>query len=81
MADQISIFDLDPDFRKEPKTDHYCALCQRDLQAAKRHAQIHLAYVEGFELVANGSAVEGEDHGLKPVGPECVKKVPTKYRH
>lgn len=82
MKPLISIFDLDPDFRKEPKTEHYCALCQRDIKTSEKVNQVRLVFDEANSLcvAANDDATTYEgDIGLKPVGSECTKKVPTDY--
>lgn len=31
---------MDPDFRRDPKTSHFCVLCQRDLKPGQKHAEV-----------------------------------------
>lgn len=68
----------DPDYRRDPKTDRFCALCQRDL---KEGASVVRALQSGQEaccIVHPDDAIEGDFEVL--VGPECAKKVPAEFR-
>jgi hypothetical protein len=31
---------LDPDFRRVPKTAHWCVMCQRDLKPGQKHREV-----------------------------------------
>lgn len=78
----ISIWDLDPDYRKEPKTDFYCLLCQRDIKNKATAKAVHV--VEGGSCICHpddDQLHEGkpDDCGMYPVGPECCKKIPADY--
>jgi hypothetical protein len=61
---------IDPDCRRSPKTDRFCAVCQRDLKAEGMvawlneccHHVVHPMDVQGHEVV-----------GL--IGPECAAKL------
>lgn len=81
-ADVIALR-TDPDFRRTPRTDAYCALCQRDITG--EHAWGFLMS-SGFAIVHPLWAVHfanvGEDHelctpGWSRIGPECAKKFPA----
>lgn len=70
----------DPDFRREPKTHDFCALCQRDLHGPRRWGfLIH----DGFVIVhpAWASAFDGEKStpGWVQIGPECAKRFPPDW--
>lgn len=75
----------DPDFRKNPKTNHFCVLCHRDLTPGQKH---RLIMVEEDKW----EAVHGEDWDLArieiepgpqdrdrvwimPVGMDCARKL------
>lgn len=75
---------LDPDFRRNPKTPVYCALCQKDIKGEPR---FYAHMVHGcFEAVhpddrdiANREVAEHENFGLLPVGPDCAKIIGMDY--
>jgi hypothetical protein len=75
----------DPDFRKNPKTNHFCCLCHRDLKPGQKH---RLIMVEEDKW----EAVHSDDWGLArieiepgpqdrdrvwimPVGMDCARKL------
>jgi hypothetical protein len=74
------IKDLDPDYRKDPKTDHFCCRCQKDLPLHKKAGMVHL--VNGGNWVLHpsqekewnwkGNHHEGDLGGF-PIGPECAR--------
>jgi hypothetical protein len=71
---------LDPDFRRDPKTDCFCALCQKDIKGEPRF-YAHMIY-GCFEAVhpqdreiANATLDDTENFGLLPVGPDCAKAI------
>ena len=75
---------LDPDFRRDPKTTVYCALCQKDIKGEPR---FYAHMVNGcFSAVhpedretANREVPEHENFGLLPVGPDCAKIIGRDY--
>ena len=74
------------DYRREPKTETYCCICQRDIkdQAGKPQFSVHL--VEGGPVVLHPSseseyASDGGDLGLHRVGPECARKIGKDWCH
>lgn len=69
---------LDPDFRRDPKTPVFCALCQKDIKGDPRffahmiHGCFEAVHPEDREI-ANREVPEHENFGLLPVGPDCAK--------
>lgn len=69
---------LDPDFRRDPKTACYCALCQKDI---KGEPKFYAHMIEGCTAavhpddreIANREVAEHENFGLLAVGPDCAK--------
>lgn len=82
MAELISIEALDPDYRREPKTDCYCRLCQRDIKDRSKAKWVHEVEGGGWIChVEDDPKYDGTPGDLLwfPVGPECAKKVPVGY--
>lgn len=74
---EASLYALDPDFRKEPKTDTFCIVCQRDLKRTDtatrvrtRETRISNHDEEGDDLLLSINA-----NGDAWVGPECARKL------
>lgn len=71
---------LDPDFRRDPKTSVFCALCQKDIKDAPKHyahfvgGGFAAVLVEDREI-ANERLSEADNYGILPVGPECARKI------
>ena len=69
-----SSFYFDGDFRKNPKTKIFCAICQRDLKHTEYYIYLgtdvceirHPKHLLGDELVV-------------PIGSECCKLIPKEY--
>lgn len=64
------------DARRDPKTDHFCCCCQRDigpntvprlLYLANDMSAVHPEDVLGSE--------RADDYGWKAIGPECAKRL------
>jgi hypothetical protein len=85
---------LDGDFRKDPKTDHYCCRCQKDIKPEDKHRAVHL--VGGGHLIlhpseeaafrakvkADPSSEEGRgDCGAYPIGSDCARKIGLGWTH
>lgn len=71
-------FYFDGDFRRNPKTDFFCALCQKDLNPNSKNIQY--VYVGDPALfVTDPERLEGNELKV-PVGPECINKIPSFYR-
>ena len=64
---------INPDFRKTPKTETYCAICQKDLKVVAGRIFI---INEGFTVVHPSDAVGIQSSN---VGPECAKKIGKKW--
>jgi hypothetical protein len=67
---------LDPDFRREPKTERYCCRCQKDLGAAAVRVYlrgdgatvVHPSDVEDYR--------EAGDIGWWWIGLDCARALP-----
>jgi hypothetical protein len=75
MSDNI--FNFDGDHRKEPKTDFFCAVCQRDI-ADRRKAVYVWLHQKYFDCVVRPDKLDGSEI-LVPVGSECKKKIPVVF--
>lgn len=71
----------DPDYRRKPKTDTFCAYCQRDLKPGQRRRWVHIVLGGGSILHPSdprwGDNIE-EDAGdllCHPVGVDCARKI------
>lgn len=80
---------LDPDYRRQPKTNHYCIRCQRDIQPGSevRWVAFELDHPESvihpddlakaWEHIRPRRAPHHHNHCIQfePIGSECVKKI------
>lgn len=71
---------VDPDFRRDPKTDLYCFVCQKDLKKGFRY--LGHAIMGATEVVhpddrqiADRELPSEDNLGLLPVGSDCAKRV------
>lgn len=64
---------VDPDFRRNPKTDYFCGVCQRDI---KKPGAPRFYMEDGCAV--DPKALAG-DEILCHVGPECQKKIPADW--
>lgn len=71
---------VDPDFRRDPKTDLYCFVCQRDIKKGFRY--LGHAIMGATEVVhpddrqiADRELPSEDNLGLLPVGSDCAKRV------
>jgi hypothetical protein len=75
---------LDPDFRRDPKTSCYCALCQKDI---KGEPKFYAHMVDGCTAavhpedreIANREVPEHDNFGLLAVGPDCAKIIGREF--
>lgn len=74
MSEQFFFFD--GDFRKQPKTNFFCAVCQRDLNPKKSVSYVYLG--DPCNHVVDPQQLEGNEIKA-PVGPECRNKIPNEY--
>jgi hypothetical protein len=86
----VGLYDLDPDFRKDPKTQHFCCLCQRDIKTPiSDTGYVHmieggmafLAIADEARYNALPDRVRAGDMYSFPVGPDCAKKFPKGFVH
>lgn len=69
---------IDPDYRRDPKTNHFCARCQKDLKADQPFRVIHQVDGGPFALHVNDEALytdDGGNLGCSPVGMDCARKI------
>lgn len=75
---------LDPDFRRNPKTQCFCALCQMDIKGEPRyfahmiHGCFEAVHPEDREI-ANAMVAEHENYGLLAIGSECAKVIGREF--
>lgn len=80
---------LDADNRREPKTDHFCVRCHKDLKPGQpfrwvrptdwSFAQVMHADDAGEEVIA--ATERGEYPGCFPVGMDCARKIGLEFSH
>ncbi|MDX8537049.1 hypothetical protein RFM23_05355 [Mesorhizobium abyssinicae] len=68
----------DPDFRRDPKTSVFCAICQRDLKPGQKRRIIHC--IDGGLTVIHPDdealyTPDGGDMGCWPIGMDCARKL------
>ncbi len=73
-----SIYDIDPDYRTEPKTKVYCARCQKDLKEGQPR-RILCLIESGMSVLHPLDQVRYVEAGLPvehhPVGMDCARKI------
>lgn len=70
---------IDPDFRRDPKTETYCCRCQKDINGA--YSWVYLR-ADGATAVHPADVDAGrlpDDIGWCRIGPECVRKVGAEW--
>jgi hypothetical protein len=75
---------LEPDFRRDPKTACYCALCQKDI---KGEPKFFAHMIDGCAAavhpedrdIANREVPEQDNFGLLAVGPDCAKIIGREF--
>lgn len=61
---------LDPDFRRDPKTEHYCARCQKDFRPGQA---VRWVYIEGTDFAA---VIHPDDVGqARPIAAEAWHRI------
>ena len=63
---------IDPDFRREPKSNHFCHRCQKDISGDFKAIRVS----EDGMCAIDPKAKEGYN---VEIGPECAKKIPKEY--
>lgn len=67
-----------PDYRRDPKTKHYCHFCQKDMVPEKPYREVFAFYFDGAPCVVNlEDAVKAPPPGggWLPVGNDCAKVI------
>jgi hypothetical protein len=79
MVEPIRSKWMDPDFRREPKTSHFCAVCQRDLKPEQPHRRVLFTladyaavHVDDW-LRAQGET--GEGYVIEAIGMDCARRL------
>lgn len=67
----------DADFRRRPKSTHFCYQCQKDLVPGAAHRMV---FVTGSLFAVHpddvaGSAPEKDDLGWLPIGSDCARRL------
>jgi hypothetical protein len=70
-----------PDYRRNPKTNRFCALCQRDILGPSVRAYA----LDGPQCLvhpadAAAASQAGGDVFVVELGPECAKLIPQDFR-
>lgn len=78
---------INPDFRRDPKTAHYCAICQRDLKPNQPHRFI-MFELDRYEAIAPDQWQLAQDTipqtraphlqpvlFVQPIGMDCAKRL------
>lgn len=69
---------LDPDYRKDPKTDLFCCKCQRDIKPESAYRWVHIIDGGMTVLHPESEAEYQSDAGdtyFHPIGPDCAKQL------
>jgi hypothetical protein len=82
---------IDPDYRRDPKTERFCVRCQKDLKPGQPFRVIHLVDGGPFALhrddeaayqAQSAAAPGGQDAGelgCFPVGMDCARKIGLEF--
>ncbi len=74
---------FDPDYRRAPKTPHYCAACQKDLKRGAPFRAIHVvgggmeALHPDDEAAHKAAHPDGDPGDLNffPIGSDCARRL------
>lgn len=75
---------LDQNCWREPKTDFYCYVCQKDIKPVSLYRMVHVVLGGNYALHPDDEADyvgDGGDLGLHPIGPACAKKLGLEWTH
>lgn len=73
---------LGADNRRDPKTNHYCVRCHKELKIGQPFREVHLIDDGPTVLHPEDESLyvrDGGDMGLWPIGPDCAKKVGIEF--
>lgn len=69
---------MDPDYRRDPKTKHFCCRCQKDIKDGSPYRMVHC--VEGGMCALHPGdedkyVPDAGDMGTHPIGMDCARKI------
>lgn len=73
---------LDYDARRNPRTNHFCVRCQRDLKAGQSYRTVHIVNGGAFVLHPDDEAnyvTDSGDCGFFSIGMDCAKIIGMEY--
>jgi hypothetical protein len=78
---------IDFDARREPKTNSWCVMCQKDLQDGYETVHVYLdeaapyaVHPEDLDYVKSGIlTINGEELGVQKIGKDCAKKLGSEW--
>lgn len=76
--------DIDFDARRDPKTNHYCVACQKDLKQGQKHRTVHMikgGYTALHPEDEHKYKPDSGDMGHWPIGMDCAKKLGLEWTH
>lgn len=73
-----SVFDADPDYRRDPKTDYWCINCHQAINRTKPH-RIALVTSDGDKFVHPEDAALVPTAGYHPMGNDCAKRLGSEW--
>jgi hypothetical protein len=72
----------DPDFRKTPKTDFFCILCQRDLKPNQSYRMMAVN-AASWEAIHRDDWEKAEPEFIEfytgPVGSDCARRIGLEF--
>jgi len=77
LTEKNKNFPFDGDYRRNPKTDFFCAMCQKDIVPNSEVYHVYLG--DPAEFIVDPKRLDGSELKV-PIGPECAKKIPAAYR-
>lgn len=78
---------IDPDTRRQPKTDRFCVRCQKDIKPQSPTRAVHLVDGGPYALYPDDERVyaitgnTGSDLGMHLLGMDCAKTIGTEWTH
>ncbi len=82
---------VDFDARRNPKTNDWCIMCQKDLDPDVEHAQVRLLLIDGAPHVVHAEDIAlmnanilkapngSEDVGIRGMGADCAKVLGSEW--
>jgi len=75
---------IDPDYRRDPKTDHFCCRCQKDIKPGSPFRMVHCVDGGMSALHPDDEAnyvTDAGDMGCFPIGMDCARKIGLEWSH